>query len=77
MEPVRVTKALVDCPDHEQARGGAALVENVLSYGNPARTTIPPGGRRSRTGRRRKSLTHEQSYYKWLERSWRAGSGCS
>ncbi len=47
-----VTVALVDCPDHEPGGAGAAL-ENVLSYGNPARaSTTPSAGRRSRTGRR-------------------------
>ena len=68
-----VEKALVDCPDHEQARGGAALVENVLSYGTPARSHDPTGWPTFKDWPAAKSLTHEQSYYKWLERSWRAG----
>ncbi|HEX5910104.1 MAG TPA: hypothetical protein VFY44_06390, partial [Thermoleophilaceae bacterium] len=68
-----VEKALVDCPDHELARGGAALVENQLSYKTPARSHDPVGWPTFKDWPAAKSLTHEQSYYKWLERSWRAG----
>jgi hypothetical protein len=64
--------ALVDCPDHTATNGCGAILDNVL-YGNPARCH-DPGGWPTFTGwPDHKSLTHEQSYYKWLERAWRGG----
>jgi microsomal dipeptidase-like Zn-dependent dipeptidase len=64
--------ALVDCPDHALTGGCGAILDNVL-YGNPARCH-DPGGWPTFTGwPDHKSLTHEQSYYKWLERAWRGG----
>ena len=35
--------------------------------------TTPSAGRRSRTGPTTGSLTHESSYYKWVERAWLGG----
>jgi microsomal dipeptidase-like Zn-dependent dipeptidase len=67
-----VTVALVDCPDHYPGGEGAAL-ENAISYGNPARTHDPIGWPTFRDWPAAKSLTHEQSYYKWTERAWRGG----
>ena len=67
-----VTVALVDCPDHEPGGAGAAL-ENVFSYGTPARTHDTVGWPTFRDWPAPDSLTHEQAYYKWLERSWRSG----
>jgi len=69
--PYGVTKALVDCADHEPGGAGAVL-ENVLAGGDvPTHDTTgwPSFGYWPRYD----SLTHEQVYYKWLERSWRAG----
>ena len=69
--PYGVTKALVDCPDHEPGGAGAVL-ENVLNDGTtPVHDTVgwPTFGYWPRWN----SLTHEQIYYKWLERSWRGG----
>ncbi|HWH32299.1 MAG TPA: hypothetical protein VNU01_06470 [Egibacteraceae bacterium] len=66
-----VTYALVDCPDHEPGGAGAVL-ENVLAGGDvPVHDTVgwPTFGYWPRYD----SLTHEQVYYKWLERSWRGG----
>jgi microsomal dipeptidase-like Zn-dependent dipeptidase len=65
------TVALVDCPDHEPGGAGAAL-ENAL-FGNPARTHDTVGWPTFRDWPHWKSLTHEQSYYKWTERAWRSG----
>ncbi|HEX9697637.1 MAG TPA: hypothetical protein VGB64_15145 [Actinomycetota bacterium] len=64
-----VTQALIDCPDHEPGGRGAVL-ETVL--GSPAsHDTVgwPTFGFWPRYN----SLTHEQLYYKWLERAWRGG----
>ena len=69
--PYGVAKALVDCPDHEPGGAGAVL-ENVLNDGTtPVHDTVgwPTFGYWPRWN----SLTHEQIYYKWLERSWRGG----
>lgn len=64
--------ALVDCPDHYPANGAGAVLENVL-YGNPARTHDPVGWPTFKDWPQHASLTHEQTYYKWLERAWRGG----
>ena len=67
-----VEYALVDCPDHEESGGCGAVLENVL-YGNPARCH-DAGGWPTFTGwPDPQSLTHENSYYKWVERAWRGG----
>ena len=63
--------ALRDCPDHEPNGCGAAL-ENAL-FGNPARCHDPVGWPTFRDWPHPESLTHEQSYYKWIERAWRGG----
>jgi microsomal dipeptidase-like Zn-dependent dipeptidase len=64
-----VDHALVDCPDHEPGGIGAAL-EQVLSGPGPHNTDgWPTFAGWPRPG----SLTHEQVYYKWLERAWRGG----
>ena len=64
--------ALRDCPDHEAGDGCAAVLENVL-YGNPARCHDPVGWPTFKDWPHHKSLTHEQSYWRWLERAWRGG----
>jgi microsomal dipeptidase-like Zn-dependent dipeptidase len=64
--------ALRDCPDHELGSGCAAVLENVL-YGNPARCHDPVGWPTFADWPDPKSLTHEQSYWRWLERAWRGG----
>ena len=64
--------ALRDCPDHEVGNGCGAVMENVL-YGNPARCHDPIGWPTFNDWPHPASLTHEQSYYKWLERAWRGG----
>ena len=63
--------ALVDCPDHEPNGVGAAL-ENLLS-GNPAGTHDTTGWPTFQDWPDHDSLTHEQTYYKWIERAWRGG----
>jgi microsomal dipeptidase-like Zn-dependent dipeptidase len=64
--------ALRDCPDHEVGGGCAAVLENVL-YGNPARCHDPVGWPTFNDWPAYNSLTHEQSYWRWLERAWRGG----
>ena len=49
------------------------MVENTISYGNPVGFHDTTGWPTFKDWPNHESLTHEQSYYKWLERSWRAG----
>jgi hypothetical protein len=62
--------ALKDCPDHTATDGCTAIIEVAFS----GSTCHDPGGWPSFAGwPDYRQVTHEQSYYKWLERSWRAG----
>lgn len=65
-----VAFALRDCPDHELTTGKGALVEAFLS-GQP--THDPVGWPTFKDWPAPHSLTHEGTYYKWMERSWRGG----
>ncbi len=70
--PYGVTAALVDCPDHTLTGGSGAVLENFTKGG-----TIEPhdtiGWPTFKDWPAPDSLTHEGTYYKWLERSWRGG----
>ena len=68
-----VEQALVDCPDHYPANGGAAVLENVLFGGAPVRQHDPVGWPTFKDWPHHQSLTHEQTYYRWLERAWLGG----
>ncbi len=70
--PYGAASALVDCPDHEPG-GAGAIGENTLSYGNPVGTHDTRGWPTLKDWPHHASLTHEQTYYKWLERSYRGG----
>ena len=68
-----VTHALVDCPDHEPG-GYGGILENVVSHADPPVAGHSHDGWPTFAGwPRHDSLTHEQVYYKWLERAWRGG----
>lgn len=71
-DPQGVTAALVDCPDH-QPNGMPALLENVLSFGDPFATHNTAGWPTFPDWPAHDSLTHEQTYYTWVERAWRGG----
>ena len=62
--------ALVDCPDHTATGGNGAALEALLS-GRP--THDPVGWPTFKDWPAPESLTHEGTYYRWLERSWRGG----
>jgi hypothetical protein len=68
--PYGVTVALRDCPDHMATGGKGAVMEAFLS-GKP--THDPIGWPTFKDWPAPESLTHEGTYYKWIERSWRAG----
>ncbi len=70
--PYGVAYAMVDCPDHKPGGFGLAF-ENVLSGNNPAATHDTVGWPTFKDWPNRLSLTHEGTYYKWVERAWRGG----
>jgi hypothetical protein len=70
--PYGIDHALVDCPDHEPGGRGAVL-EAILSGENPGATHDTVGWPTFGYWPRYNSKTHEQVYYKWLERAWRGG----
>ena len=67
-----VTHAMVDCPDHGPGGVGAAA-EGVLSYGNPVAPHDTVGWPTFKDWPAYRSLTHEQVYWKGMERAWRGG----
>lgn len=67
--------ALQDCPSHG-TDGSSALIENLTKINVP----FEPFAKHDVTGwptfkdwPAYNSLTHQQMYYKWVERAWRAG----
>jgi microsomal dipeptidase-like Zn-dependent dipeptidase len=70
--PYGVTVALKDCVDH-QPNGAAAVVENFISTGTPVGTHSTEGWPSFAGWPRDESQTHEGTYWKWIERAWRAG----
>jgi microsomal dipeptidase-like Zn-dependent dipeptidase len=68
--PYGVQHALVDCPDHTLTNGYGAALETALS-GEPGHD--PVGWPTFRDWPAPDSLTHEGTYWKWMERSWRGG----
>jgi hypothetical protein len=66
-----VQAALVDCPDH-YPDGRGALLENLF-YGDPTRTHDPVGWPTFKSWPAYDSLTHEQTYWRWIERAWMGG----
>ena len=70
--PYGVTVAMQDCVDH-QPDGAGAVAEVFLSGGTPGDTHSTEGWPSFAGWPRDESLTHEGTYWKWIERSWRAG----
>jgi hypothetical protein len=71
--PYGVAYALKDCPDHYVANGKGAVLEDVLNSGTPGTGHDPVGWPTFKDWPAPHSLTHEGTYYKWMERSWRGG----
>jgi microsomal dipeptidase-like Zn-dependent dipeptidase len=67
-----VTEALKDCPDHAPD-GTFAIAENLLSTGSLFGTHSIKGWPDFDGWPRYNSLTHEGTYWKGIERLWRAG----
>ena len=70
--PYGVAYALVDCPDHEPG-GHGAILEHVLSGTDPVAGHDTVGWPTFGYWPNHRSLTHEQVYYRWMERAWRGG----
>jgi len=70
--PYGVTVALRDCADH-YPNGAGAVVENFFNTGTPYGTHSPEGWPSFQGWPRDESQTHEGTYWKWIERSWRSG----
>jgi len=68
--PWGVAVALTDCPDHYYSQGYGAVLEDFLSG---TQHHAPVGWPTFKDWPAPHSLTHEGTYYKWMERSWRAG----
>jgi len=62
--------ALVDCPDHTLTKGYGAILETFFS-GEAGHD--PVGWPTFEDWPAPDSLTHEGTYYRWLERAWRGG----
>ncbi len=62
--------ALVDCPDHTLTQGNGAILESFLS-GEASHD--PVGWPTFKDWPAPHSLTHEGTYYRWIERAWRGG----
>lgn len=62
--------ALVDCPDHSLTGGYGGVLESFMS-GEVGHD--PVGWPTFKDWPAPNSLTHEGTYYRWLERAWRAG----
>ena len=69
-----IADALKDCDNH-YPNGQAALIENLTNKegGNPLATHDPVGWPTFADWPRWSSLTHQQMYYRWVERAWLGG----
>jgi hypothetical protein len=70
--PYGIAKALVDCDDHGPG-GRGSLLEDAFSGKNPGSGHATDGYPTFTYWPQRDSLTHEQVYYRWLERAHRGG----
>ena len=70
--PLGIETALTDCPDH-YPNGSAAVVENIASYTDPLHMHDPVGWPTFNDWPDNESYTHENDYYRWMERSYRSG----
>ncbi|GAA4115263.1 hypothetical protein GCM10022415_11570 [Knoellia locipacati] len=73
--PHGIADALKDCRAH-QPNGNLALIENLTNArqgGNPFASHDTVGWPTFRFWPAYDSFTHQQMYYKWVERAWRGG----
>ncbi len=70
--PYGVTVALADCPDHIDG-GVGVVVESLFSGGSFDGTHATDGWPTFEGWPQPSSLTHEGTYWRWIERAWRGG----
>ena len=70
--PYGVPYALPDCSDIEGPQGDAAPIQNFLNFGSPVAPHDTTGWPKL-TEWRRDNLTYEGTYYRWLQRTYKAG----
>ena len=70
--PYGVAVAMRDCVDHV-GNGVGAVAENFFAFGSPVGTHSTDGWPSFAGWPRDESLTHEGTYWKWIERAWRSG----
>lgn len=70
--PLGITVALKDCADHG-ATGETAVMEKILSGDNPLAPHDTVGWPNFTNNPTAGTQTHEQTYYRGIERSWRGG----
>ena len=70
--PYGVAVALRDCADHSP-NGEGAVAENFFNTGTPVGSHSPEGWPSFAGWPRDESMTHEGTYWKWIERAWRSG----
>jgi len=68
-----VPYALPDCSKTEGPNGSLSPIENFLNWESPVAPHDTQGWPHFRDWPNHKSITYEQTYYKWLERTWRGG----
>lgn len=71
-DPLGITVALKDCDDHGTS-GETALLEKILSGGDPLAPHDTAGWPNFENNPTAHTQTHEQTYYRSVERSWRGG----
>ncbi|MDR3417553.1 MAG: hypothetical protein P4L83_15360 [Nevskia sp.] len=71
--PYGITQALGSCEDRHGVDGMRDVIGNFMTLGTPIATHDTTGWPTFRDWPSHQSLTHEQTYYKWLERAWRGG----
>jgi microsomal dipeptidase-like Zn-dependent dipeptidase len=67
-----IPSALPDCSSIEGPEGSAAPVQNFLNYGNPVSPHDTTGWPKL-TEWSHSNLTYEGTYYRWIQRDWKAG----
>ncbi|KNX39541.1 F5/8 type C domain protein [Luteipulveratus halotolerans] len=67
-----IADALRDCPSHG-TDGSTALLENLTNGSDPFRKHDVTGWPTFKDWPSYNSLTHQQMYYRWVERAWRGG----
>lgn len=70
--PYGVTVAMRDCIDHHP-NGAGAVAENFFATGSAVGMHSTEGWPSFAGWPRDESLTHEGTYWKWIERAWRSG----